>query len=115
MSEIEKRADSEEYARDLDSQIRAIAYQIHVAWEALDALVKEAKTANVHEALGFPSWTAYLADALDGQWKLERDKRGEAIRFLTEQGVSTRAVSGSPGPAKAPSTARFRGAPTWGR
>ena len=48
--------------------------------EALYALVEEAKAQNIHEALGFPSWTAYVADALDGQWKVERDKRGEVVR-----------------------------------
>ena len=50
--------------------------------------------------LGYPSWTAYLADALDGQWKLDRDNLGEAIRFLGEQGMSQRAIARATGASK---------------
>ena len=79
-------------ARELDTAIRAVARQMHLAWEALVALVEAAKAQNIHEALGFPSWTAYIADALDGQWRVERDKRGEVVKFLAEQGMSQRAI-----------------------
>lgn len=54
-------------AQELDSQLRALAHHAHVVIEAITALVEEAKAANIHVALGFPSWTAYPADALDGQ------------------------------------------------
>ena len=83
----------ESTARELDSAIRAVARQMHLAWEALVALVETAKAQNIHETLGFASWTAYVADALDGQWQLERDKRGEVVRFLAEQGMSQRAIA----------------------
>ena len=83
----------ESTARDLDNAIRVVARQIHIAWAALVALVNEAKAGEIHKALGFPSWTAYVADALDGQWKLERDKRGEVVKFLAEQGMSQRAIA----------------------
>jgi transposase len=82
----------ESAARDLDSAIRVVARQIHIAWEALVALVNEAKAGEIHKALGFPSWTAYIADALDGQWRIERDKRGEVVKFLADQGMSQRAI-----------------------
>lgn len=82
MTDIEKRPDAAtiEVAREPDTAIRAVARQMHLSWEALVALVDAAKEQNIHEAVGFPSRTAYLADALDGQWKVERDKRGEAVR-----------------------------------
>jgi hypothetical protein len=73
---------NESTARELDGAIRAVARQVHLAREALVALVEAAKAQHIHEALGFPSWTAYIADALDGQWRVERDKRGEVVKFL---------------------------------
>jgi hypothetical protein len=35
-------------------------------FETLAALVTKAKEGRIAETLGFPSWTAYLADALGG-------------------------------------------------
>ncbi|MDT5225451.1 MAG: hypothetical protein QOG19_2858 [Mycobacterium sp.] len=86
-----------EFARQLDTDIRALARQAHLALEALYALVEAAQANEIHRALGFPSWTAYTADALDGQWKVERDKRGEAINFLRSQGMSVRAIAKTTG------------------
>jgi hypothetical protein len=83
----------ESAARDLDEQIRALAKHAHVVIEALHALVAQAQANDIHLTLGYPSWTAYLADALDGQWKIEKDKRGEVVKFLASQGMSQRAIS----------------------
>jgi hypothetical protein len=80
-------------AQQLDTDIRNLARQAHIVLDALVALVAEAKASNIHETLGFPSWTAYLADALDGQWQLERDKRGEIVKYLAQQGMSQRAIA----------------------
>lgn len=91
MNGIERLDESS--AHDLDTAIRAIARQVHIALDALYTLVEQARATNIHEALGFPSWTAYIADALDGQWKLKRDKRAEVVRFLAEQGMSQRAIA----------------------
>jgi hypothetical protein len=112
-TEIEKRPDTEviEFARELDSQIRQLAHHAHIVIEALCALVEEAKANNIHEHLGFPSWTAYIADALDGQWKVERDKRGQVIRFLAEQGMSRRAISKVTGTGKGTVYRELSGAP----
>ena len=78
MTEIEPRPEPAviEFAYELDSQIRQLAQHAHVVLEALYALVNEAQATNILVELGFPSWTAYLADALDGQWNslLDRDK-----------------------------------------
>jgi hypothetical protein len=87
-------------AQQLDTAIRQLAKQAHIVIEALTILVEQAKASNIHEQLGFPSWTAYLADALDGQWKLERDKRGEVVRFLGSQGMSQRAIAAAIGAGK---------------
>ena len=69
MTDIEHVENVQQLAWDLDTAIRAVARQMHIAWEALVALVNEAKATNIHLTLGFPGWTAYIADALDGQWK----------------------------------------------
>ena len=102
--DIEKRPDSHviEVARELDSQIRQLAHHAHVVLDALRVLVEEAQATKIHEVLGYPSWTAYLADALDGQWNslLDRDKRIEAIRFPAEQGMSQRAIAKVTGAGK---------------
>jgi hypothetical protein len=87
-------------AQQLDTAIRQLAKQAHIVIEALAILVEQAKAANIHETLGYPSWTAYIADALDGQWKLERDKRGEVVRLLASQGMSQRAIAATIGAAK---------------
>jgi transposase len=91
VTDIERH--DEESARDLDTAIRVVARQMHIAWEALVALVDEAKAGEIHKLLGFPSWTGYIADALDGQWKVERDKRGEVIKYPAAQGMSSRAIA----------------------
>jgi hypothetical protein len=103
-----------ERARELDSQIRTLARHAHVVIEALYALVDEAKAANIHDTLGFPSWTAYIADALDGRWKVERDKRGEVVRFLAAQGMSTRAIAKTAGVSKGTVGRELAGAPSLG-
>jgi hypothetical protein len=74
-------------------------------------LVAEAQANNIHTHLGFPSWTAYLADALDGQWRIERDKRGEVVRFLADQGMSSRAIAKITGIGKGTVYRELAGAP----
>jgi hypothetical protein len=109
MTEIQPYAEPE--AQELDTQIRAIAKQAHIVLEALYALVEEARAGQIHLALGYPSWTAYIADALDGQWKLERDKRGEVMRYLAEQGMGTRAIARLTSVSKDTVSRELRGVP----
>jgi transposase len=101
----------ESAARQLDNDIRALARHVHIALEALMVLVAEAQANNIHTLLGFPSWTAYLADALDGQWRIERDKRGEVVRFLADQGMSSRAIAKITGIGKGTVYRELAGAP----
>ena len=98
MTDIERLDESD--AHDLDAAIRGLAAQVHVALEALYVLVEQAKATNLHVTLGFPSWTAYIADALDGQWRLTGDKRAEVVRFLAGQGMSQRAIARVTGASK---------------
>lgn len=80
--------------RRLDQRIRLVAGSVWENFVKLADLVHEAKTGKVHTALGFPSWTAYLADALGEQpLLLDRDHRRELVGFLSSEGMSTRAIA----------------------
>lgn len=81
-------------ARRLTERIRITAASVAEAVDKLKALVAEAKTANVHERLGYASWTAYLADVLgETPMRLARDERAEVSRMLADEGMSTRAAA----------------------
>jgi hypothetical protein len=111
VTDIEPVENVQQLARDLDIAIRAVARQMHIAWEALVALVNEAKATDIHVTLGFPSWTAYIADALDGQWRIERDKRREVVKFLAAQGMSQRVIVKATGWGKGTVHRELAGAP----
>jgi len=57
-------------------------------------LVSEAKEAKDHLALGYPSWTAYVAEEFKERLaQLNRDDRRSAVFALTATGLSTRAIA----------------------
>lgn len=81
-------------ARRLTERIRLVAGNVADNVEKLRALVAEAKQGNVHELLGYPSWTAYLQDVFgDEPLRLARDVRQELVAELAAQGMSTRAIA----------------------
>lgn len=80
-------------ARRLTERIRLTALTVREGIEKLQTLVERAKAGHVHEALGYPSWTAYLADTLGDQpLRLPRDQRQELVGYLAGEGMSTRAI-----------------------
>lgn len=85
---------SEREARKLTERIRVTAHNYTEAKEKLLALVQEAKDGGAHEALGYKSWTAYLAEVLgDEPLRLARDDRQEMVKALSAEGMSTRAIA----------------------
>lgn len=80
-------------AHKLDSRIRRMAETVHRNLNTLAALVAEAKAGQIHQALGYPCWTVYLADALAGQWSVDREDRRELVKFLAGEGMSNRAIA----------------------
>lgn len=88
-------------ARRLTERIRLVAVTVSDNLDKLKSLVLEAREGNAHIALGYPSWTAYLADVL-GQTplRLERDVRQELVAELSAQGMSTRAIAPIVGAAR---------------
>lgn len=81
-------------ARRLTERIRITAHNYAEARDKLVALVQEAKDGNAHEALGYDSWTAYLAETLGAEpMRLARDDRRDMVRVLSSEGMSTRAIA----------------------
>jgi hypothetical protein len=73
-------------ARRLTERIRLTALTVREGIEKLQALVERARAGHVHETLGYPSWTAYLADTLGGHVP---DRQGASLlrRGLTAPAV----------------------------
>lgn len=74
-------------AERLDKRIRLLVGTITDSMDKLYELVEQAKSGDIHVALGFPSWTAYLADAFTVQVRLEREQRRELVGYLSGEGV----------------------------
>jgi len=88
-----------EPVRDIDAarrraeRIRIKARNITEQYAELRALVDEAERCEDHLALGYPSWTAYIADLFgDEPLRLPRDARIPMSNMLAEKGMSTRAI-----------------------
>lgn len=94
MNEIAQPIMSERDARKITERIRIVAHNYTEAKAKLIELVQKAKDGNAHEVLGYPSWTAYLAETLgDEPMRLARDERQEMVKVLSAEGMSTRAIA----------------------
>lgn len=80
-------------ARRLDKRIRLLVGTINENIAELHALVEEAKGGHAHVALGYPSWTAYLADVFTVHVRLDRDQRRELVGYLSGEGMSQRVIA----------------------
>lgn len=85
-------------ARKLNGRIRQTADTAGKQLAELAALVAQAKAGNIHHALGFPSWSAYSADALKPLTRsLDRNQTRELVAELWDQGMSVRGISEATG------------------
>ncbi|MBX7433475.1 hypothetical protein JDV09_15345 [Mycobacterium sp. Y57] len=80
-------------AERLDRRIRLLTNSIGESLSKLYALVEEAKAGQIHVALGYASWTAYVADACKIHVRIDRDQRREIVGWLSGEGMSQRAVA----------------------
>lgn len=81
-------------AQRLTQRIKLTASVVRDNLFKLRNLVDEAKNSNVSQILGFPSWTAYLADTLSEEpMRLGREERQELVEYLSGEGLSTRAIA----------------------
>lgn len=85
---------TEDEARRVTSRIRLLAGTVAENIAKLKTLIDEAKQGGAHVALGYPSWQAYISDALsDEPLRLETQIRRELVQYLAGQGMSTRAIA----------------------
>ena len=99
-------------ARRLDSRIRLMAGAVRDGLEKIAALIEQAKTGQIHLTLGFPSWTAYLADALGGNLAVDASIRQELVCYLSGEGMSQRAIVAATGASKGTVSRNLAGAPS---
>lgn len=85
---------SEHDAQRLTERIRLTAHNYAEARQKLQELVAEAKEGNAHLALGYESWTAYLAEVLGEEpMRLARGERQGMVQMLTYEGVGPAAIA----------------------
>lgn len=95
MSEVQQSVMTREAAERLTERIRLTATTFMETRDKLAGLIREAQEGRAHEALGFPSWTAYVAAVCSDTplMRLSRDERRVIVADLAEQGMSTRAIA----------------------
>ncbi len=80
-------------ARKLDGRIRVMAGSVRDQVQTLARLIDQAKAGEVHAMLGYPSWTAYIADVFSSApLHLQREQRRELVDYLSGQGMSVRSI-----------------------
>lgn len=88
-------------ARRLSERIRLTAHSARENLARLQVLVQEAQAGQAHMALGYASWTAYLADVFGEEpLRLPRDQRQELVGYLAGEGMSVRAIAPIVGASK---------------
>lgn len=82
-------------AERLTERIRLTATSFMETRDKLAALIREAQEGRAHKALGFASWTAYVAAVCSDTplMRLSRDERRVIVADLAKQGMSTRAIA----------------------
>jgi hypothetical protein len=80
-------------AARLDKRIRLLVGTITDNWTKLVNLVEEAQRGEIHKALGFRSWTAYVADVFTVPARLDRPQRQQLVAYLSGEGMSQRAIA----------------------
>lgn len=95
MSEVAHRVMGREEAERLTERIRHAATSFVEEKEKLTRFIGEAQEGRAWEALGFRSWTEYVAQVFSDTplMRLPRDERRELVAELSEAGMSTRAIA----------------------
>lgn len=95
MTEVQSSTMSRESAERLTERIRMVATTFMETRDKLSTLIREAQEGRAHEALGFRSWTEYIAAVCSETplMRLTRDERKVIVSDLAEQGMSSRAIA----------------------
>jgi len=101
VSDLAPTTATRDEAERLTERIRLTATNYVEARDKLEALLREAQDREVHAALGFASWTAYLAATFaDQPMVLPTAERREIVGLLAAEGMSTRAIAPIVGASK---------------
>jgi hypothetical protein len=87
MARLEQQA-----AHYLDAKIRDTGRNLAANIDALLNLLEQAKAGQIHKALGFPSWPAYVCDAVQIAPSHRTDRKLLAA-LMSAEGLSQRAVA----------------------
>jgi transcriptional regulator with XRE-family HTH domain len=85
---------TEKGAKALDKRIRQASTRFANEGDKLKELLETALNGEIHKALGFPSWTAYVKDAVDFV-PAGREDRRELVKLMSGKGMSQRAIAGA--------------------
>lgn len=81
-------------ARRLTDRIRLIGDGVADALDKMADLIDQARTGSAWLALGYRSWTEYVATEFTGLLpRLDREPRAELVRDLAARGMSVRAIA----------------------
>lgn len=83
---------SEGRAKVLDKRIRQASSRVADNTAALLALLDEAAAGQIHVALGFPSWTAWVKDAVQVSPANEVERKS-LVSLMSGKGMSQRAIA----------------------
>lgn len=83
---------TEAKAKSLDKRIRAASEKLTANMDSLLDLLNEAASGQIHVALGYASWPAYLKDAVKVV-PTDRTERKQLVEYMSGKGMSNRAIS----------------------
>lgn len=82
------------WARRITELLRVRGTSFRESYERLQQIMAEAHDGRAWEFLGYPSWTAYVADVFkDEPMLLQRDAQRSMAQLMSAEGMSTRAVA----------------------
>jgi hypothetical protein len=93
---VETKRLTERQAKALDKQIRAASDRLTSNVEALWELLEHAAGGEIHVALGYSSWTAYVKEAVRFT-PSDRIERKALVSLMSGRGMSQRAIAGTLG------------------
>jgi hypothetical protein len=85
---------TEKAAKALDKKIRATSDKVTTNVNLLIELLDQAERGQIHEALAYPSWTAWVKDAVQISIP-DPEERKALVSLMSGKGMSTRAIAGS--------------------
>lgn len=92
---------TETEARQVTSRIKLLVNSIADTWDKVVGLIEQAQTGKAWQALGYPSWTAYVAEEFSGAVAgLARAERVPITAKLAETGMPIRAIASVVGVGK---------------